>query len=480
MNQSPLSTPFGRRSLTLAMVAAQKAAVTGSSAVAVPKWKLYRAIAETKPAHGLSDRTLSVLNALLSCHPETDLAPGRPLVVFPSNRELSLRAHGMAAATLRRHLSALVEAGFVVRRDSPNGKRYARKGEDGAIDVAFGFDLAPLVARATEFERLAAEARAEARCMTRLRETISLCRRDIAKARTLACENSLDPDALAGALPAIPLLRRLGRGELEALAGQLAEIRDNLFKALSSLAIFAISSASDSHDERLLETPKSDSPIKTEDLKRDLNLKENEAEGRDIPSAPTVSPQPAGGSSEQPISAQQPLTSGRSLRRRPATPPPAAPPRAAMPRAALPKPCLRTITAVCPQIALLARGPLQSWCDLFDAAERSRRALSISESGWKEAVAVMGPDLAAVSVAVILERIGHIHAPGGYLRHLTDLARERPGDFSALLLARLEAPPPGNPRARPAACQTGEASSGVSSGLSNSARAAPVRSTMVR
>ena len=93
----------------------------------------------------------------MSFHQETALAAGGDLVVFPSNHELTIRAHGMAPTTLRRHLAALVEAGLIIRRDSPNGKRYARKGQGGAIEQAFGFDLAPLVARAAEFETLAEE-----------------------------------------------------------------------------------------------------------------------------------------------------------------------------------------------------------------------------------------------------------------------------------------------------------------------------------
>ncbi len=54
---------------------------------------------------------------------------------------------GMPASTLRRHLAVLVDAGLIVRRDSPNGKRYARKNRAGAIELAFGFDLSPLVVR---------------------------------------------------------------------------------------------------------------------------------------------------------------------------------------------------------------------------------------------------------------------------------------------------------------------------------------------
>ena len=112
--------------------------------------------------------------------PETTLS-GDDLIVFPSNEQLSLRAHGMPASTLRRHLAGLVDAGLVVRRDSPNGKRYARKGKRGELQFAFGFDLSPLVARADEFEGLGAEIEAETRAVKFARERITLCRRDIAK-----------------------------------------------------------------------------------------------------------------------------------------------------------------------------------------------------------------------------------------------------------------------------------------------------------
>ena len=146
----------------------------------VHKWKVFRAICVARPRLGVSERALSVLNALLSFYPETTLS-GDDLIVFPSNEQLSLRAHGMPASTLRRHLAGLVDAGLVLRRDSPNGKRYARKGRGGELQFAFGFDLSPLVARAEEFEGLAAEIEAEARAVKLARERITLCRRDIAK-----------------------------------------------------------------------------------------------------------------------------------------------------------------------------------------------------------------------------------------------------------------------------------------------------------
>jgi Cu(I)/Ag(I) efflux system membrane protein CusA/SilA len=93
------TTPFGRRPLSLAMVAAQQAAKACPEDAAAHKWRVFRNLTEAKEGLRLSDRALAVLGALLTFHPETALTPGTDLVVFPSNRELSMRAHGPAAAT---------------------------------------------------------------------------------------------------------------------------------------------------------------------------------------------------------------------------------------------------------------------------------------------------------------------------------------------------------------------------------------------
>ena len=106
------TTPFGRRPLSLAMVASQVAAKARPPNATVHKWQIFRAICEGKAAIGISDRGLAVLNALLTFHPETALTGDEDLIVFPSNDQLALRAHGMPPATLRRHLAALVDAGW--------------------------------------------------------------------------------------------------------------------------------------------------------------------------------------------------------------------------------------------------------------------------------------------------------------------------------------------------------------------------------
>ncbi len=126
----------------------------------------------------MSDRDLHVLQALLSFLPTPILAADVSLIVFPSNARLSERLHGMPESTLRRHLAALVTAGLILRHDSPNGKRFARRDATGGISRAFGFDLRPLLVRSEEIMTAARHAEAEAEELQLLREAAVLHLRD--------------------------------------------------------------------------------------------------------------------------------------------------------------------------------------------------------------------------------------------------------------------------------------------------------------
>ena len=269
------TTPFGRRSLTLAHVANQAVAKARPPEKAVHKWQVFRAICTAKARVGVSERALAVLDALLSFHPETTLS-GEGLIVFPSNQQLALRAHGMAPATLRRHLAALVDCGLIIRRDSPNGKRFARKGQGGAIEMAFGFDLSPLVARAEEFEAWAEEVRAEERALKLVRERVTLCRRDIAKMIATGIEEGV-PTRRAGHGPAdwtevhrlyrgilerIP--RSAAREELEPIAEELTLLADEILSLLETHIKLQKTSANESQTERHIQNSNTNSPIDLE------------------------------------------------------------------------------------------------------------------------------------------------------------------------------------------------------------------------
>jgi replication initiation protein RepC len=105
-------------------------------------------------ALSLSVSEITTLDAMLSCLP-----PKRGHhTVFASNATLTFRRNGLSDRTIRRHAARLQEAGLLVRRDSPNGKRFTRYNAREGKALRFGFDLSPLFARLHEIAHLAAEA----------------------------------------------------------------------------------------------------------------------------------------------------------------------------------------------------------------------------------------------------------------------------------------------------------------------------------
>jgi replication initiation protein RepC len=88
-------------------------------------------------------------------------------------------------------------------------------------------------------------------------------------------------------------------------------------------------------------------------------------------------------------------------------------------------------------------GQIRHWRDFLAAAEVVRPMAGVSPSAWREACEAMGEQHAAITLAAIYQRTEQINSAGGYLRSLTERARE--GKFStwpmimALLRAKLDA-----------------------------------------
>ena len=56
-------------------------------------------------------------------------------------------ALGLSPTQVKGINRALIEAGLITMKDSPNGKRYGRRDRQGRITEAYGFDLSPMAAR---------------------------------------------------------------------------------------------------------------------------------------------------------------------------------------------------------------------------------------------------------------------------------------------------------------------------------------------
>jgi replication initiation protein RepC len=393
------TTPFGRRSLTLAHVASQVIAKARPPEKAVHKWQVFRAICTAKARIGVSERALAVLDALLSFHPETTLS-GEGLIVFPSNQHLALRAHGMAPATLRRHLAALVDCGLIIRRDSPNGKRFARKGQGGTIEIAFGFDLSPLVARAEAFESWAEEVRAEERALKLVRERITLCRRDIAKMIATGIEESV-PIRRTGPLPADWAdVHKLYRGVLDRIPRSAA--RQELEPIAAELTLLAEEVLS------LLE-------IHVETHKTSVNESQNERHIQN--SKPNPLPDLEPGFRESQGGRSEPQSQPSSL-----------------PSQGFP---LGMVLEACPDIIDYAKGGggIVNWRDFLAVAMVVRAILGISPSAWEAAQSAMGELPAAIVVAAILQKGSSVNSAGGYLRELTRKAEADEFTIGPMLMA---------------------------------------------
>ena len=396
----------------------------GNDSSIADKWKVIRALGEARARFALSDRTIAVLEALVSVLPGKELDISRDLIVFPSNNELSARTNGMAAATLRRHLAALVEANMILRRDSANGKRYCRRDDTGTVSEAFGFDLAPLALMAAEIFEASDIVKADTRLKTSLRSEITIHGRDIGKVIEAAVEEGRMGGWQGHAQALMRLYVRQPRDTpavaltvlRDALVRLRAEVENDYLNALSlnemnaqevKSSDFQESSANDSDFERHIQNSNTDNHF---DKSNEQTTKPNGGDNREAAQranllearGPEVdSCQPDGAAPEQKGSAAPRGTS------------------------AIP---LAYFLSCCPQLNDYAKNGLNDWRDVSITAALVRSMLGISPDAYEEARQAFGETGAAIVIAAILERADEIRSAGGYLRALTAKADE--GKFS--------------------------------------------------
>ena len=356
----------------------------------VNKWELLRELSKAQAAFGVSERDLTVLQGLLSFFPDDALGGNAEMVVFPSNKAICERLNGMPCSTMRRHLARLVEAGLLQRRDSPNGKRYVRKhGEDR---VAFGFDLSPLYCQSEEIARAAEAVREAEERVRRLREVVSLMRRDLAALAEFGDE--MQPglgfwDQLRdrAALTARALRRKLSVEDLAAYRADLEALLDQA--------------------RNIIDGPETEE-MNTNDAQSERHHHNSNKESIDLEPALEKS----GAATGVPDADTNELVADgdeQDTRH-------------------LPKIPLHLVIAACPSLKTFYQGEIRHWHQLFDAACHVRPAMGISASAWEEAQRFMGPEQASIVVAAMLERFADIRSPGGYLRALT--AKAAAGEFS--------------------------------------------------
>lgn len=388
MEYTPIS-PFMRpiSHAHLRVVERPEASVPGKP---VNKWELLRELSKAQAAFGVSERDLTVLQGLLSFFPDDALGGNTEMVVFPSNKAICERLNGMPCSTMRRHLARLVEAGLLMRRDSPNGKRYVRK--HGEERVAFGFDLSPLYCRSEEVARAAEAVREAEGRVRRLREVVSLMRRDFAALAEFGEEiqpglGLWDQFRDKAVLTARALRRKLTLEELSIYRADLEALLD--------------------HARSVIDGPETEE-MNTNDAQ--FGRQHHNSNKDSIDFEPVL--EKDGAAADAPDhQTDEPLADVEEPDTR-----------------RVPKIPLHLVIASCPSLKTFYQGDIRHWHQLFDAACHVRPAMGISASAWEEAQRFMGPEQASIVVVAMLERFADIRSPGGYLRALTSKAAA--GEFS--------------------------------------------------
>jgi replication initiation protein RepC len=388
MEYTPIS-PFMRpiSHAHLRVVERPEASVPGKP---VNKWELLRELSKAQAAFGVSERDLTVLQGLLSFFPDDALGGNAEMVVFPSNKAICERLNGMPCSTMRRHLARLVEAGLLMRRDSPNGKRYIRK--HGEERVAFGFDLSPLYWRSEEVARAAEAVREAEDRVLRLREVVSLMRRDLAALVEFGEDiqpglGLWDQFRDKAVLTARALRRKLTLEELSAFRADLEALLD--------------------HARNVIDGPETEE-MNTNGAGIERHHHNSNKESIDLEPA-LEKGEAAAGAPDVETDAPCADVEEADTRRVPKIP-------------------LHLVIAGCPSLKTFYQGDIRHWHQLFDAACHVRPAMGISASAWEEAQRFMGPEQASIVVVAMLERFADIRSPGGYLRALTSKAAA--GEFS--------------------------------------------------
>jgi replication initiation protein RepC len=258
--------------------------------------------------------------------------------------------------------------------------------------VAFGFDLSPLYCRTEEIARAADAVREAEDRVRRLREVVSLMRRDLAALAEFGEE--IQPgyglwDQLRdkAVLTARALRRKLTLEELSAYRADLEALLDHARDAIDGPETEEMNTNDDCFERHHHNS-------NTNHIDLEPALEKGGA---------------AAGAPDEDTEAPDANVEGADTR-------------------SLPKIPLHLVIAACPSLKTFYQGDIRHWHQLFDAACHIRPAMGISASAWDEAQRFMGPEQASIVLAAILERFSDIRSPGGYLRALTSKAAA--GEFS--------------------------------------------------
>jgi replication initiation protein RepC len=412
-------TQSGWRKPTPELLQAERFAEVGEQ-LTIPKTRAIVATKKVAAAIGLKSQDLLLLDTFGAVTQPQDWEQGRRPIVWASNHFL-MEQTGFSLATLRRHVRRLCEVGVISMKDSSNGKRWGRRDADGVIVEAYGFDLAPMAARTEEFEALYEHLQAERTHCASLRNAITVTRRMIrAKIEKALASGLRGPwqalqDAFSGLLEGLPA-RSERVGGLERYLDRIKALQASVEQSFEAAFDWPTGSDSAASINTIGDQKKSKNMIPTSLENETHILTTNEpnpviSNRFETKHAAGVAPEePNLEPVERPEDVDLDISWSTHTNKRSSD---------------IDVPMLM---ASCPHFADMARGTqgfMKDWNDVHRAAAALRPVVGISEDAWNVANKVLGPAVAAASIALILDKSsdGEVKSPGGYLRGLIEKAQ---------------------------------------------------------
>ncbi len=408
-------THSGWRKPTPGLGIAEQLAQAGER-VAVPKTEAFVAVKRVGAHIGLKASDLMLLDTLGAFTQPQDWEERRRPIVWASNAYL-MEQTGFSLSALKRHARRLAEAGVIAFKDSPNGKRWGRRNDDGHIIEAYGFDLSPMAARAEEFSELYGHIQAERALCQRLKRQITVARRMIRARIEAALQGALSGawaqylERFQGLLTRIPRANAASE-TLEQILVWFTELQERVEQAyLKAFRGDDVVENTPEIDEQGAEQTRNMNPkevisdphilITNELIPVACNRSETEQAAGVAPGNPSI------------LLVERPEREGEGAEA------PGTPRGVAVD--------VRTVMQACPEFAFWARnmgGYLRDWGDLYRIAGDLKKIIGISDHAWLAAQDVMGKQMAAAAMALVFDKHakGEVSSAGGYLRGMTEKA----------------------------------------------------------
>jgi replication initiation protein RepC len=390
----------GSRRLTLTMLAAREQAdqFEGLPRGMGKPFRFLAAFQQAAPYLGLPPHAFAWVSFLVQSTQAQDWEEGSRPIAWPSAARQGefLALEPTAVKTLNRQLA---EAGIVVMRDSPTGKRYGRRDPQGRVVEAYGFDLSPLAYRYDEFIRIAAEAKAERERMGQLKRRATCARRAIAQVGEILARRGPLPPAwpqlAAETAELVAAIRKVRTPDDLALIAQSLESRKTQAETWAKEAPDPVENDPTGAEERphIISTNLSLYPSDT------VIAAEESSRGKIVPEASEMG------------------TQGQNTTGQKETPSDFEAPAKVHPGELL---------QLAPRLADHVPQAFPDWADIVNAAgEGLRHELGVSQALWGEACLGLGRPLAAVALAIVSTkpRQHFTRGAGGYFAAMIKRAK---------------------------------------------------------